>query len=824
MEDHNQMHGSTQTFEIISSKEIKDEIPINVCIKDFFPKTKKLINKKNQKNILEPLEILNKFRKKNFGVSDFQKKLILKNKKDQKKNNLYKENNNFALEVKKFSPPNKEKNLLSTHSFFPKFSNPEKKTFITDIKDKPKKLFFQREADAAPDKDTVYSSYILKDFASPNNDEYDINLNYNTFYGLFNKDKKFKDKKFYRNPAELEKEKKIYNKMERRIQTEFLQKISFQPNEKYMNKTLNNFNFNKGLYKINDLRGSVNSADKIASLLKKDKEGKNNSQSPNSKMDENSDKIYNNKDSILGNNNQMKNFQNKNLNFLNKPNSTGHNFHKKDNNLAENNKKRGNTTDIGQRPDYLNKNKNNYNEFEKLYRTNFARETTREEDNFNTNNTNLRNLNNCGVQKEFGLNILNNKIPVYQAFDYNQNIEKKHYTFNLNQSSNAHVLHMLRLNQKHEKLGLTKRVKLGSNNVLNERLLIEKFKNNFDSISNKQNNNVNHYFNNGLNQKKAKANFGENRNLFNISNRNNNNNINTRNLANSLVNDLKKNLNNYNGDKNQYLKINNNLFSKEKPEGEKNFSKKEEDKNLDVNENENIMNNLINLNNINNSNFINSNSRSEILSELKEDPKSIEKYSINIEIEKLINNSGNISNTLQKENSVSENKKIYINIKEQGDYESINASSLKFSEKTNNLYENNDKEEDGDLKTNSINSPEKDEYICDDPNINILSKKTESEILSSPIVSIEKILSKKTFENFNGNLNKNIENAANNEVSGNSSKVSSGIKNKTQTQKLEIKNNPNRKASESGNVPNKNPLVIKQNNNSDLNGFQVENN
>jgi hypothetical protein len=748
MEDINQMHGSTQTNEFLSLGEYKDLIANKIGTKDLFPGTKKLLVHKNQKNQLEPLEILNKFRKKVFGFSDFQKKLSFKAKKNQKKLNLVSPNANLALEVKKVFSPKAEKSLLSSkNSFFPKFSGGaenNKKTFITDInksKSKAKKHFFNKAKDEAPEGDTVYSSYVLKDFECPNKNDYDTNLNHNNFHVLFNKEKKFfKDKKFNaKNFAEFEKEKKQMHKIERRIQTDFLQKISFPPNEKFMNKTANNFNFNKGLYKINDLRGSLTSADKIRSLVGKDKEkAAKGSLSPSYIRDFSSNNI--NDDFKFRNN-----FNEYGVNFHKQSsdnfNFTARNFNKKkfnindfnnyssENNMIKKNKiknskspnrreNRGNTSEAHTRSnDYFNKNEHVLGDLKKHYKTKNFMGNWKESEPLSYNSKNNQNFN-----AQTGLRGSNSPKKEFKSYDNSDSLEKKLYTFNLNQGSNAHVLHMLRLNQKQEKLGLTKRTKLGPSNGLNEKLLREKLKNNLDGIVKRQ------------------LNFFNTNNNFNNKNRNElaNNNNNSDCLAFNIK------FNTHNIEKSKYVKINKNLFeSKEIPDEEKKYYENKRgnnyaEKDFDKNRNSN---NYYNIDKKSNSSYSGS--------------KNPEKYSLVLDEEKSnINNDLYINGSSQSNNN-NNNNEVNKNFAEK--IEALNSEYENKTEFNKNENENKDNQHnEGNLNLHSKANKDHEKNLFEEKSANSKKKSKETnDFLSSPYASMEQIISKKTFENFNENFNIN---------------------------------------------------------------------
>jgi len=812
MEDINQMHGSTQTNEFLSLGEYKDLIANKIGTKDLFPGTKKLLVHKNQKNKLEPLEILNKFRKKVFGVSDFQKKLSFKAKKNQKKLNLVSPNANLALEVKKVFSSKAEKSLLSSkHTFFPKFSGGaenHKKTFLTDIKkseSKAKKLFFNKAKHEAPEGDTVYSSYILKDFECPNKNDYDTNLNHNSFHVLFNKEKKFfKDKKFdAKNFAEFEKEKKQMHKIERRIQTEFLQKISFPPNEKFMNKTANNFNFNKGLYKINDLRGSLTSADKIRSLVGKDKEkAAKGSLSPSYIRDFSSNNI--NDDFKFSNN-----FNEYRVNFHKQSsdnfNFTARNFHKKkfnindfnnyssENNLIKKNniinskspnrrENRGNTSEAHTRLNhYFNKNEHALGDIKKLYKTKNYMGNWKEIEPLSYNRINNQNFNaQTGI---FGGS--NSPKKEFNSYDNSDSLEKKLYTFNLNQGSNAHVLHMLRLNQKQEKLGLTKRTNLGPSTGLNEKLLREKLKNNLDGIVKRQ------------------QNFFNTNNNFNNKNRNelaNNNNG----LAYNIT------FHTHNIEKSKYVKINKNLFeSKEIPDEENKYyvnkrGNNYSEKAFDKNRNSNNYNNIDKKSNSSDSGSKNPEKYSSVLDEEKS----------NINFDAYINdsslNNNNNNNFAEKIEAIN------------SDYE----NKTEFNKNENKNKENQHNEGNLNLRSNANEDHENNLFEEKCENSKKKSKET-NDFLSSPCASMEQIISKKTFENLNENLNINIteSNINKNEDLGNNYKKSLTLKanqtsNKNGSSSL-IKNYKNIDDKKAYGVKTS-LLLNKQANNKDLVGLQVE--
>lgn len=552
MEDKMRMHGSTQTQEFSGFNDAEDNIAKKIGIKSQFPKNKKILIHKKEKIGQGPLEILNKFRKKVFGISAYQKRLSYNNKDiSQQHNNqnfFYKNKQNLVLEVQSLKLSKTDDNsdvnsiasskLTNTHSNFPKIGGISlgnsdvnqkglnKKAFITGIKSSDKDYCFNKTNQAFLGNETVYSNYILKDFASPYRNEFDINLNYNTFYGLFKKDKdKEKKKKTYENTskhiAEMEKEKKIINKIERRIQTEFLQKISFPSNEKYMNKTLNNFNFNKGLFKINDLRGSLSSAEKIKTLVSKEN-NLNISNSPKNSKDKyqhiNSSQINSNKNLFANSTNQESWMEFKQTN---KSRTTSID-NMDNNNLASFN----NPIDSNK---FSNKAQEMYSE--KL------EEAVKNEKSINYN---------CNSNKDFHKHIEHDSFRA--GLMIKNSLDKKHYVFNLNQSTNSHVLRMLRINQIHEKLGLTKRVKLVNSNNLNERLLREKIKGNFQNII----------------TDKGLGNFGDNNNK---NKPDNNYKVMLKNILNP--NELEKNYFYDNFTNGKYFKINKNYFDTKIPDAEK---------------------------------------------------------------------------------------------------------------------------------------------------------------------------------------------------------------------------------------------------------------
>jgi len=868
MEDINQIHGSTQTndFLKLGSSEYRDEIADKIGIKDFFPKTKKILAHKNHKNQLEPLELLNKFRKKLFGVCDFQKKLSFKAKNSQKKHLELQSNcsNNWTLDVKNVSQLPKSDNNINNkssflnsgsemHSFFPKtkykFSSdssslkPKKTAFITTDDEfsnrskANKQLFFNKAKDEAPDNETVYSSYVLKDFASPNKNELEINLNYNTFYALFDKERKFlKDQsRNSKSVALFEKEKKLMNKIERRIQTEFLQKISFPPNEKFMNKTINNFNFNKGLFKINDLRGSHTPADKIRSLVSVDKD-----QAAKSSLSPSSNAAINDLNTNTNTNNTAFNFANKkklsndnNLNIFTAENfntnkfnfTTNNNFNKFNSNISSNNNsnknifgnlnltinknKRKSTSEAAllRRNDYYSKNNYVFDDLDKLYNKKFLMENAEEE-----------------VELPSRPRITSPKMEFNTcelSDNYNNNLEKKLYTFNLHQGANAHVLHMLRINQKHEKLGLTKRTKLGPSNGLNEKLLKQKLQNNMDVI-------VKRHQQQNFHSKKGNqfANYNDGGMKLNI------------------------NFSAINMDKSKFLKINKNLFnSKEIPNEEKKYYELKKDKDATENSCNNYNFNRKNNNNAANNTNINNNIvfRQSDLNR-SSDLKNLEKYSINLDNtnknEFLYDNSSVNNNCINNDNNEFAEKIEALN----AEYEENKSNINKNNKSTNSEEELKGKNVSQSIshephELNTAEDRESEGILFEEKSKSIKNESKENtELLSSPHTSMEKIISKKTFENFYNNLNNNkvtLENSATgNEDAGNSYKRNIVLKGKQSSSKTGFTTlNKNVNINLGGNVivdnsnsnsnnkigkGNKTTLLQRQPNNHDIGKLQAE--
>lgn len=862
MEDINQIHGSTQTIDLLKNTgEYKDEIPNKIGIKDFFPKTKKILAHKNQKiQVLEPLEVLNKFRKKVFGVSDYQKKLTFKAKKNQKKLEIESHSGNWALDVKKVSPPKTQKSFFSgTHSFFPKFSGAAaekpKKTFITDIsKSKAKKLFFSKAKDEAPDNDTVYSSYVLKDFASPNKNELDINLNYNTFYALFNKEQKFfKGKNFSaKNVAEFDKEKKLMSKIERRIQTEFLQKISFPPNEKFMNKTLNNFNFNKGLYKINDLRGALTPADKLRNLVSDKDQAAKSSLSPSSKNKNNFSNTGINFAVAKQSNASKENFNytaqnfhssNFNINNFNKFNSNknntknegDYNSNKKNTNKKQKSisreprEKRGSAREAQLRlNDYYAKSKNIFNDLDKLYKSKFLAESEEfVSEPVSSRSKQTRNLN-AQCSGLSGRKSPQREVNTFDLSDVNQ-VEKKLYTFNLHQGANAHVLRMLRINQKHEKLGLTKRAMLGPNAGLNEKLLREKLRNNLDGIVKRQQQQIGFNNNNNIN---SSINGKNNRNEFG--------NFGNRDVNNSDGITFNVTFNTFNIDKSKFVKINKNLFnSSDLPDLERKYYERKRDKDYDgkgINDNNfNHKNNQKTNNKINNNNIY---KESDLLN--NSESKNLEKYSINLDEEK-----SNLIISSKANNKNESSPKIFINDNNNNDNSESNSNNN--SDNKNNIYADKIEalNEEYENKTNSNNNNEKETLennlnntqnnatsenegiLFEEKTASLKSKNKENaDLISSPHISMEKIISKKTFENLNKNPNNNkAENSAANEEQRNSSKRNVVLNGKQSSKKIGSMNlvkNSNAFIENKTVKGNKTTLLQRQPNNQDISGLQVE--
>jgi hypothetical protein len=514
------LHLSQQSIDRINLIDIQGTLGI----KDKFPKSKRILSHKSERGIT-PNDIVNKFRKRILGTSNFEKKKNFENKKNKR---LIHDNKDFyALEVVNIKATlNIEEDKKTgeggkTFSFFPKDKN---MFFLTNLKEDKKTLFGINPQDKIGN-ETNYNKYIFKDFANSNPKEYDINLNYNTFYGFFKNKREKEDNRF--NSKEIrEKDKKIkeINKYERKIQTEFLHKLSF-PKRENMGIALNNFNMNKGLYKINENRGLIISQEKLRDLSKE----KNELEKANYNNDEyKEDSLNINKEKI----NNKKNFKN----FLDKKNKKIHEIDKNSRNKSQkkNFNSKNNLNEIKEKQENKKIKEKSESKFKKgYYNNNFE-----EEDNDINENTikDLMLQKEKDKDKEKIQNLIKKEKENYnkkekenynkkEKENYNTD-EKIFYTFNINQTSNVHFLRMLKINDKHLKLSLSKKGKLVPKSAVNNNFHITKeiIKNKFEN--NYKNNNNNYNINNIYKKCKTIIEIPNDENHENNNNENKDNNNN----------------------------------------------------------------------------------------------------------------------------------------------------------------------------------------------------------------------------------------------------------------------------------------------------------